>query len=469
MEHVTLGRLAWLRLDEVGPRLSIIQQNLTIVPKATSMYSKPTTLRLWEEDLERGLIGVPREWFLANRRREYEFSHDHAPDVPAFLSSSFAAGEKPLRDEQRKALAAFLRAFREDGKLGGILQAPTGWGKTVMTLALLAEMRLRALVLVHKEFLMSQWEERALEFLPGVRVGRIQGDRCDTDVDICFGMIQSLSQREYPPEAYRAFSVVVTDETHRTAAVTWSSVIPKFHARLRFGITATPRRKDLAENAFFWHIGPILFRARHLAMEPAIRWIRTGFSFVQVPGKPSMEVRPRAVQLRVICANDHRNKLIAEEMAQAVAHGRKVMVLSERLNHLHRLARLFDSDPRCKGASWAYYVGGMAEEALEEATKARVLFATVAMAQEGLDIPDLDTLMLVMPMSDPEQAVGRILRSVPGKQQPIVVDFVDEVGWCERMAERRAEVYARLRALAAATPPAPRPEPPANASLTGVA
>jgi len=877
MEHATIGRWAWLRADEVGLRLPTIQKNLTVVPKATSEYSKPTTLRLWEEDRERGLIGVPREWFLANRKREYEIVHDHAPDAPAFLSSPFAAREKPLRDEQRKALAAFLRAFRDDGKIGGILQAPTGWGKTTWALALLAELRLRALVLVHKEFLMSQWEERAHEFLPGVRVGFIQGDRCDVDADLCIGMIQSLSQREYPPEVYRAFSVVASDECvygdalvetdegavplkdvvggraklalsfdescrawryakilrrmrrgvretvvvrlangkalrmtanhpvmtaggwvqagnlrtghqvlcpvpvdvdtrhksraygesrntmssgtktvsergwtghpvltkstpqhpsvpadavsdcasapilfgsrgsrlcgggrfyqattiaserssvlekafflsslepysemavshsptelppspdcrssmahakkrgldtkhgdfspfdsppssdrtgdlglspfgvprrailtcclstdlpdrrgeksgsaasgwrgyrtkpsrggtwtmgvtrgstgnsfstqrgtrnpktdsslrgstgvgigrpltdtrggigtcdsipirpvgssigcgatpfrrwrtsfasvesvepsspvevfdlevegnhnfvadgvlvhncHRVSAATWASVVPKFHARLRLGITATPRRKDCAESVFLWHIGPILFRARHLPMEPAIRWVRTGFDFVRVSGQPSMETRPRAIQLRVLCANDPRNNLIAEELAQAVSFGRKVIVLSERLNHLHRIARLFDADPRCKGASWAYYVGGMEEAALEESAKARVIFATSQMASEGLDIPELDTLMLVTPTSDPEQAVGRILRAVPGKQQPIVVDFVDGIKWCERLAEKREAVYSRLRTLAAATPPVPRPELPAGASLTGAA
>lgn len=466
MEHVTIGRLAWLRADEVGLRIPTIQKNLTLVPRATSQYSQPQTLHLWEEDRERGLLGVPREWFLAKRTREYETAYDHAPDVPAFLSAPFAPEGKPLRDEQKKALAAFLRAFREDGRIGGILQAPTGWGKTTWALALLAELRLRALVLVHKEFLMSQWEERAREFLPGVRVGFMQGDRCDTDVDICIGMIQSLSQREYPPEAYKAFSIVVSDETHRVAAATWATVVPKFHARLRLGITATPRRKDCAENVFLWHIGPILFRARHLPMEPAIRWIRTGFSFGQVPGQPSMETRPRAIQLRVLCANERRNKLIVEELAQAVAHGRKVMVLSERLNHLHRLAKLFDDDPRCKGASWAYYVGSMKEEALEESARARVIFATSQMASEGLDIPELDTLMLVTPTSDPEQAVGRILRLSPGKQQPIVVDFVDDVGWCEKQAAKRGEVYARLRDLAAATPPLPRLEPRADAALT---
>jgi superfamily II DNA or RNA helicase len=140
--------------------------------------------------------------------------------------------------------------------------------------------------------------------------------------------------------------------------------------------------------------------------------------------------------------------LIVEQIIRAVNAGRKLLVLSERVKHLQVMDAMFhDMWPRQYGGvpSTDYYVGGRKKGELEIAREARVIFATSQYAQEGLDIPALDTLFLTTPLSDVEQAVGRILRPFEGKKEPIVVDIRDDnVAVCERGGKSRDRYYSRV-------------------------
>jgi hypothetical protein len=94
--------------------------------------------------------------------------------------------------------------------------------------------------------------------------------------------------------------------------------------------------------------------------------------------------------------------------------------------------------------SVGFYIGGQTQDALDYAATCQVVFATSQLVQEGLDIPALDSLFLTTPLSDVEQAVGRILRPFESKKDPIVVDFRDDhIGICKRYGEFRDKVYER--------------------------
>jgi len=442
----TIGRWCWLPktgADCLTPEaVETIKRSLTVMPRATSEYSTPQPLYLYEERPD--LLGVPRDWFFQTKKKEYEIEYVTS-DMPWAVNGSAPKFVGTPRPEQKEAVEHFYDELMKKGRLGGILQAAPGWGKTYWACLLMSLMGRKALILVHKEFLMNQWRERIGEFLPSAKVGHIQGDRCEVDGnDIVIGMVQSLYQREYPPAIYKAFGMVISDEVHRVSAPTWSQVIPKFTAKYRVGLTATPRRKDQTQDVFFWHIGPILFHAKERMMTPNVRRVRTGFKFIHVPGQRTIEFLPRAIQLNILSANPTRNALILKEIKEAAKAGRKVLVLSERLKHLGVLTKAFKESEEGKATTTGYYVGGMEEDALEVSSEAQVIFATVQMVQEGLDIPLLDTLMMTTPMSDPEQAIGRIQRQVEGKRTPVVVDFIDDVSWCLKLADKRGDMYRRL-------------------------
>lgn len=240
-------------------------------------------------------------------------------------------------------------------------------------------------------------------------------------------------------------SKVLVHNCHRIGAETWSVVPTRFKARWRLGVSATPRRKDGAEDVFFHHIGQVLYASQEQRMTPKIRRVWTEFKLVQTATlNPSLI--SKQLLLKFLCGNTARNKAIVEQMLLAVAAGRKPIVLSERLNHLDVLDAMFRREWAARHndpvPSVGFYVGGQSEDALEEAAKARVIFATRQFAEEGLDIPALDTIFLTTPMSDVEQAVGRILRPKEGKKEPVVVDFRDDnVPSCAKTAVYRDKFY----------------------------
>jgi len=221
----------------------------------------------------------------------------------------------------------------------------------------------------------------------------------------------------------------------------------KFPAKWRLGITATPRRKDGTEKVFQYHIGRILFTAKEQRMKPKIRKIHTTFQVVKTPSL-NANTMSRMLLLRFLCANPARVGLVANQTVLAVQAGRKVLVLSERIAHLEAIekaiARLWPTNEG-KFPTIDYYIGGRTEKERERASKAQIILATSQFASEGLDIPALDTLVLATPMSDVEQAVGRILRPHEGKKPPIVVDIRDDrVGMFKSLGEKRDRLYERI-------------------------
>lgn len=260
------------------------------------------------------------------------------------------------------------------------------------------------------------------------------------------GSVQVHNLHVSPHPSYAVAGVLVHN-CHRIAAQTWAPAASMFPCRYRIGFSATPRRRDGADNVFWYHLGGLLHASDVQRMQPKIRRVFTTFALVKTPSfNPG--TAPRSTLIRILVANPARNRAIAREAVLAVKAGRKLLVLSERLTHLDRIQKLI-------GAMWdlsdgpvpsfGRYVGGRKEAELAEAARRQVILATNQFATEGLDIPELDTLFLTTPVSDVEQASGRILRPAPGKKDPVVVDFRDDrVPMFRKMADYREAAYARL-------------------------
>jgi len=254
----------------------------------------------------------------------------------------------------------------------------------------------------------------------------------------------NLSVKKHPSYILHASKAVVHN-CHRLGAESWGKAATKFNARWRLGVSATPRRKDGAEPVFFHQIGPVIYQSEEQRLKPKVRRVWTDFKLVQTPTL-NPEIISKNVLLKFMCGNTARNKLIVEQIVLAVVAGRKPIVLSERLNHLDLMEALFKQQWKTGQTvpvpSTGFYVGGMKEEELEAAAEAQVIFATRQFAEEGLDIPALDTIFLTVPFSDVDQAVGRILRPFDGKKDPVVVDIIDpKVSLCVKSATYRDRFY----------------------------
>lgn len=471
----------WLRKSDYAPSyLNHIRRVLTCYPKSTSEHSKaePAPIRLYED--RREVLGVPRGWFTDQLDYSREAVIERVSDGSPIDTSveSLMRFEGPFK-EQGNALEVMRDYMNLKGFGGFLLQAGCGFGKTNTALELAYRNGRRTLILVHKEFFLRQWRERIETFFTGAKIGYIRQDSCDFEgCDFVIGMLQSIARDDgagskYNPAMYEAFGMVISDECHRIGAQSWSSIVPRFTARWRVGLTATPRRKDDAEMVFFKHIGPIIYRAKTSALVPEVRVLETQATLdgKRVYGrfKPADSLGHTEV-LSQLVKDEKRNRLIAEVVSRAVANGRKVMIISERLKHLdsikeqffEELLRLdYELDP---DVQVDYMVGSRSENELKEAESANVILATKQMVEEGLDVPAIDVLVLATPMSDVEQTVGRVRRhckpskdkcpkmcpwrahECTGKPHPIVVDVHDPgIPQSMRKVKRRNDFYTKIK------------------------
>jgi superfamily II DNA or RNA helicase len=131
-----------------------------------------------------------------------------------------------------------------------------------------------------------------------------------------------------------------------------------------------------------------------------------------------------------------RNEFIIKIAKDSVDQGRRVLILTDRREHCQYFQK--ELGPVLSGL----YYGGLKESELEESSRKRVIIGTFAMAQEGLDIPILDTIILASPKSDITQAIGRIMRETPGKlNNPLIYDIADQWSVFFSMYSKRLKVY----------------------------
>jgi superfamily II DNA or RNA helicase len=322
-----------------------------------------------------------------------------------------------------------------------ILVLPCGFGKTFVSLYVASQLRRKTIIIVHKEFLLDQWRERIAEFMPGTKVGIIQGDKFETDNDVVIAMIQSLAVRSYNSDELAKFGTCICDEGHHMAARMFSEVFFRVPAKYILGLTATPTRKDGMTNVLHMFMGPFCFKQDQHVEDQNVMIKRVEYKSGRVF---TCDLSNGAVQkLKSRLAKDtRRNQLLLHLCVLSTQAGRKVILLGDRVEHLKDLHTAFQRI--CSNISSALYIGGMKATSRADAEKCSMIFGTYNMASEGLDVPALDTLILASPTSDCVQSTGRILRPCETKMNPFVWDIVDDT--CRqftRYAECRLNYFER--------------------------
>ena len=137
-----------------------------------------------------------------------------------------------------------------------------------------------------------------------------------------------------------------------------------------------------------------------------------------------------------------RLQLIIEQIQVCILEHRKILILSDRRNHLTECKEAIDKLGVC---STGYYVGGSKPETLKESEEKDVILGTYSMASEGMDIPLLNTVILATPKSDIEQSVGRILRQKKEHRvvDPLIIDIIDQTSNFKRQSLHRKRHYKK--------------------------
>lgn len=360
-----------------------------------------------------------------------------------------------LRSDQEAAVSAMLSHDT------GILCAPTAFGKTVSAAALIAARGINTLVLVHRTELLRQWQERLQAFLGvgnGV-VGTLGGGKAKLTGIIDIAVMQSLSRKGEISDQVKNYGQIIVDECHHLSAVSFEALLRSATARYVLGLTATPVRRDGQQPIIFMQCGPI----RHSAARPA----SAPHDLSVVPRllpKPIVVPDGFGIQdvFRRLADDSERTAKIVSEIELAYSEGRKILVLTERTEHVdalelelkqrvHNLFTLHGRVPKKQRLSRMHELESLPPDA------PRVLLATGKLVGEGFDHPPLDTLVLAMPISWKgilQQYAGRLHRSHADKADVRVIDFVDEGNvallrmWDKRQAGYKAMGYRMADSMA---------------------
>ncbi|KVW95467.1 TOTE conflict system archaeo-eukaryotic primase domain-containing protein [Thiobacillus denitrificans] len=331
-----------------------------------------------------------------------------------------------LRLDQEFAVAAMLHHD------AGVLCAPTAFGKTVTAAAMIARRGVNTLVLVHRTELLKQWQERLQSFLgvgKGV-VGTIGGGKARQTGKIDIAVMQSLSRQGEVNSLVENYGHVIVDECHHVGAASFDAILKRAKAKYVLGLTATPIRRDGQQPIIFMQCGP----TRHTAVKPTSAPYDlavtpcTLHSRIDLPQEAGIQD-----VFRHLAIDQARTDAIAAEVENAYGQGRKVLVLTERTEHLDAIQTALDG----KVPSLFVLHGRIAKK--QRATliaelnalppdAPRVLLATGKLVGEGFDHPPLDTLVLAMPVSwkgTLQQYAGRLHREHATKTDVRIIDFVD--------------------------------------------
>jgi superfamily II DNA or RNA helicase len=302
-----------------------------------------------------------------------------------------------------------------------------------------SDLNAKTLVIAHKVELLDQWEEAAKQFF-GVECGRIQGPRWDYDYPITVATIQTLAANlDRLPEITGQFGLTIIDEAHKFSCASFHNVVPFLDSKYRLGVSATFRRADKLEGVWEHHLGKVTVQAKRsktaadykspaieLEIDPNLYLVRGDISHSKL--------------LTVLSEIPDYNKWAAEVIQTCFNRGRKILTISHRKSQCFEINTLLTQ----MGVSSKVYVGKTTAADLQAAKDCGIILATDKKFSEGIDAPELDTLLLLTPFSDPEQIVGRIGRSQKNVNRALVIDPRINHPYLESLYRKRVRVYERL-------------------------
>ena len=426
--HIVLSGAIFLRLSELPSQLiAFIKQELNIfnteyaIKKklGKSVYKTERYFHLLEESGD--TVIIPRGFlpalllFLESNSIAYEIIEKYEPREPTKHTSFIQ-----LREYQKD----LIRKISE--KHNGIIIAPPWSGKTVIALDLVAQKQTKTLILVNRRELLAQWVERIEQFLwiSKTHIGVISGTKKKVGERVTVATFQSLTRYEKLPELHNAFDMIIVDECHHISAESYRKIVLKFSTKYCFGLTATHERQfgkeKIAELMIGGIIGELESHENVVEQSFEIRCIQTD---IFLPFRYSTSHYETLA--KTICYDTGRNQLIVKEVMTEVKNGRKVLLLTERKEHIEILLLYLKTLCECITLS-----GDDAKSARDLKMKQirgghySIIIATGQFLWEWIDVPGIESLVLAFPFGFKGKLIQYIwrMRWVGVKS---IIDFCD--------------------------------------------
>jgi len=336
----------------------------------------------------------------------------------------------------------------------GVIVAPSGSGKTIIGLEVIARRKLPALILVHRKQLLDQWIERIQTFLgiAKAHIGQYSGTKKKLGQQITVGLLQSLARKGDLTELKDKFGTIIVDECHHIPAATFREVIAQLNPKYIYGLTATPKRKHNDEKLIYVYIGDVIAQMEASDIIPDIDspkqppQVIVQTTNLNIPFKFTTD--HFQLLAKIVCFDTARNQMIVEDIMGQVEGGKRVLALSERKEHLEILAMYL------KGKCETIVISGD-DSARSRKSKLkqiesghyRVILSTGQFFGEGIDIRGISSLILAFPFSFEGKLVQYMGRLRDIGNQKTIIDYRDsQIAFLDRQFKQRERHYKKLKA-----------------------
>ena len=325
---------------------------------------------------------------------------------------------------------------------GGVLVAATGSGKTVAGIALASLLSQRCLVLVKSGDLAIQWLQ-AIEQFTGLKAGLIGSGKNTEGAQFTVGLVQSLVKRDLSTFDY---GLIIADECHNCPACQFYTVINGLDCRYKYGLSATPQRRDSLEFMIHACLGQIVAEIHQGDLEGKVLPVRIQTIKHAFNGNPESW----GDFINILIDDDSRNEVIINLARQQT---KPTIILCSQVRHCEILTTMAQQ----AGLKTLLIHGQLPDKIrtarMLAAQDARLIIGTSQLLSEGIDLPPLEVLIFASPMSaviekqgDPAatkliQSIGRCRRPYPGKQFAKVYDLIDQCGFGVSAFNKRRQIY----------------------------
>lgn len=386
--------------------------------KVKALYGTPKTFKYYSYDKETNTLSIGR----GSESRLRSFLEKHVANYTVSESTNFVqlktklAGDITLRSYQQGDIET-ITAHRQ-----GIIRLGTGYGKTVIAAKLVKDLGKTTLIIVPRSHLLDQFAREFSKWY-GYKVGVIQGGKKEVK-EITVASIQTLVRHpEIVKEIASKFGMVIVDECHGSITAKQLNVIQSFNPSRLYGLTATPRRTDEQSDAIGFTFGPVIIDKDMERASPTV--LRLEFPERIIMSENYHEI------IEDQTTNERRNALIQSTASNEVLAGRKVLVLTKRIDHYRSILNgigikdgIYSIDSELSQKERSKLLSSFREGN----SNFNIIFGTYSMLATGTDIPALDTLIFAGDLKSDvlqEQSAGRILRLFGNKQAPKIIDIVD--------------------------------------------
>lgn len=340
-----------------------------------------------------------------------------------------------LRENQKAPMENLILKYNYEGSLSGILKGRCGFGKTVCTTYLVSIIKKKTMIIIDNQELKKQWIEAFIKFtnLKKEDIGIIQGKSFEIEKNVCIAMVQTLMSKAknnmketYSKIKNSGFDFIVMDEVHCVSAAPKFALASLFlNSHNLLGLTATPFGHGVNKLLLDNTIGEVIYEVSDYELSPKINFIKydsgLGKKHSYRISKSKDYVRMIAFYNSIISESQEYLNKITDISDLLLKNNYRILIITSTIKQVEIIIKSL----RNKGLKAIPF---HASDKELDKDKDNLLVATYKYVNKGFSYNELSAIIYTLPLKGKTsliQTAGRIMRDVPGKQQPIIYDLID--------------------------------------------